>query len=242
MVNNINILCEKPIVHKKVDYQVLKKLLNKYTGKLRIAYNLRYHPAVIKTFEILNSNFIGKIFSAKFFVGQNLKKWRPTQNHLENYSAHKNLGGGVVYDLIHEIDLAEYLVGGPSKNIYSISEKVSDYTVDSIDVSEIIYKSTSSSIVNIHLDYLYNGSSRKFLLIGENGNLHCDLLKNSIVISKDSIIIKEFYFQKFERNDMYFNLIKDYNNFVKDSNEKINIPTLLQNHNVMNTCFQILDQ
>ena len=41
------------------------------------------------------------------------------------YSAHKDMGGGVSIDLIHEWDYLTYLFGMPSE-IYSILDKVSD--------------------------------------------------------------------------------------------------------------------
>ena len=152
--NHFNILCEKPLLHKSKEWDSLKLILNSYEGHARIAFNLRYHPCIIKVKNIINSNELGAINFARFLVGQYLPDWRPNTNHLEGYSAKKEMGGGVVLDLVHEIDIAEYLLDKPKGNIQSIVSKVSDVTVDSVDIAEILYQTTDHVIVNIHMDYL----------------------------------------------------------------------------------------
>jgi len=54
--NQLNILCEKPLIDKREDWEQLKTYLNNYTGYARLVYNLRYHPCIIKVREILSEN------------------------------------------------------------------------------------------------------------------------------------------------------------------------------------------
>ena len=150
------------------------------------------------------------------------------------------MGGGVVMDLVHEIDLAEYLLGKPQGQIHSIVSKVSNVTIDSPDIAEIIYKSINSEIVSIHLDYLYRGYSRHFSICGNEANLHCDLFKNTIKITGDNNKqIEHFMFENFERNDMYLNLLRDYMKGLTNTTYQFNLPSFIENESVMSTCFQI---
>ncbi len=238
--NKLNILCEKPLVDKPNDFFSLKKLLNNYDGVARIVFNLRYHPRILKVKNILKDNQLGKIHSARFFVGQYLPDWRKKTNHLESYSANKKIGGGVVLDLVHEIDIAEYLLNKPQDPIYSIVDKVSNVTVDSEDIAEIIYKTETNVVVNIHMDYLYQGYSRNFLISGSVYNLHCDLFTNEIKITDNqNKLIKSHNFKNFQRNDMYVNLLRDYIGLISNNETTSDLPSFMDNQSVMQTCFKI---
>ena len=238
--NQFNILCEKPLLHLSKEWELLKPLLKNYNGFSNVVFNLRYHPCIQKTKELLDNNELGEINSARFFVGQHLPDWRPETNHLESYSAHKEMGGGVVMDLVHEIDLAEYLLGKPKGQIHSIASKVSDVTIDSLDIAEVLYKTGNNKIVNIHMDYLYRGYSRHFLISGKEFNLHCDLFENTIkVTGNQNEQVQSFEFKDFERNDMYLNLLDDYIKSLTNTNYQTELPSFYDNESVMNTCFKI---
>lgn len=234
--NNINVLCEKPLLSSKKQWAPLENSLKKYNGKSKVVYNLRLHPCVQKVKEILEDNSIGSINYARFFVGQYLPDWRPNTNHLDSYSSHKKMGGGVVLDLIHEIDIANYLLGKPKEEVQFISKKISNVTVDSVDVAEIIYLSENNQLVNIHLDYLYRGYKRDFLINGSKFNLVCNLSKNTVKITGDNNqIVEQYSFNNFCRNDMYIDALKDYLKSL--NNEDGILPSFIENIPVMETSF-----
>tara|TARA_B100000768_G_scaffold181481_1_gene204659 strand:- start:3351 stop:4301 length:951 start_codon:yes stop_codon:yes gene_type:complete len=237
---HFNILCEKPFLHKPKEWDLLKPLLKNYKGITNVVFNLRYHPCIQKVKELLQNNRLGEIYSGRFFVGQYLPDWRSGINHLESYSAFKDMGGGVIMDLVHEIDVAEYLLGKPQGQIHSIVSKVSDVTVDSPDIAEVIYRTINSGIVSVHMDYLYRGYSRHFSICGKEANLHCDLFENTIKITGDkNKHIEYFEFKDFERNDMYLNLLRDYIKGLTNTTYQSNLPSFYENESVMRTCFQI---
>ncbi len=240
IINKFNILCEKPLLNKLEEWVLLKELMKDYNGISRIFFNLRFHPCILKANDLIQNNYIGKLYSARFFVGQYLPDWRPHTNHLESYSAKKKMGGGVVNDLVHEIDIAEYLISKPQEMIHSMAIKLSDLTYDSEDIAEIIYKTKNNVLVNIHLDYLYRGYSRDFLIIGSNYNLHSDLFKNTIKITGDNNqIIESFQFENFEMNHMYAEALDDYINLLNGNVTESKLPTFFENESVMKTCFKI---
>lgn len=204
-----NFIVEKPLVHLIEEVKELKYVLKDYNGLDFCAFNLRFHPAVKKVKELLNNKIIGKIYSARFFVGQNLIDWRPDSDYKESYSAKINLGGGVILDLIHEIDLAQFYFGKEKKHFHSIVDKLSTLRIETEDIAEIHYKSEQDVIVSIHLDYLVKGYSRYFEIIGENGRIVCDIFKPSVtIIGQKNKIIEKIKFINFKKNDMYVDLIK----------------------------------
>ena len=143
-------------------------------------------------------------------------------------------------DLVHEIDIAEYLLGTPLGKILSFASRISNVTIDSPDIAEIIYQTRYKSVMNIHMDYLYRGYSRHFTISGTKANLYCDLFENTIKITGDqNILIEMFEYKDFERNDMYLHLLENYINVLKDSYFYSKLPSFIENESVMNTCFQV---
>lgn len=207
----VNILVEKPIVCTINEVNKIEEALLEYNAIGMCAYNMRFHPCISETEKILKENLIGRIFSARFFVGQFLPSWKPDIDYRESYSAKIKLGGGVVLDLIHEIDIAEFLFGKVHKNLHSIVEKVSELEIETEDIAEIHYQTTENAIISIHLDYLTRGYSRYYEIIGERGRIICDLFRNTIVIYGDNNkIFHKNQYAGFVRNDMYFEMLKYY--------------------------------
>jgi predicted dehydrogenase len=222
---NINVFIEKPIVSNWLEYEAVKELVKNYSGFSMVAYNMRFHPVVMKVKNILEQNQIGKVYSTRFFVGQYLPDWRPNTDYRKSYSSINEMGGGVILDLSHEIDMARFLFGEVKSCFHAISTKISNLEIDTEDIAEIHYKSESNVIVSIHLDYLVRGYSRHFEIIGENARIIGDLSNNSLkVIGYKNKLILDETFSDFDRNNMYFDLISYYlENFKSDNQVQLNL-------------------
>lgn len=77
-------------------------------GTVFVGYNLRFHPLARALKEWLAGK---RAIAAHLHVGQHLADWRPGRDHRTGYSAKAELGGGVLRDLSHELDLALWLFG-----------------------------------------------------------------------------------------------------------------------------------
>lgn len=96
------VLVEKPL------YAFLPANRFSKTDNVFVAYNLRFHPLVKRLKAAIGNQ---KIVSWHSYVGQNLEKWRPGRDYTKVYSASKDLGGGAIRDLSHELDLYRYFAG-----------------------------------------------------------------------------------------------------------------------------------
>ena len=234
---NINVLVEKPVVTNEKDSLQLRAMLKYYSGIGMCSYNLRFHPSVIKVVELLRDSVIGKIHFAKFFVGQFLPEWRPSQNYQISYSASKQLGGGVVLDLIHEIDLATFLLGYPKNDISAVVAKISDLVIETEDIAEISYLSSNDVLVNIHLDYISRKSTRIFTVYGSLGVLECDLLTSTIRIFRPGKESEEFGVCNFQRNEMYLKMMSYYISCI--NNHTIPSPSITDGLNSLDLALKI---
>jgi predicted dehydrogenase len=165
------VLVEKPIGH---DADVVAGLLQ--TAKERriqvgSVFNLRHRRIV----EALPGEIdrLGKPRWARFVSASWLPDWRPLQDYRGGY-ANDRTAGGVLFDVIHEIDLASFLLG-PGRTAAAVVRRSGALELKTEDVAELVLEHADGCIASLHLDF---GSRvrRRFLEIsGESGSIHADL-------------------------------------------------------------------
>lgn len=186
-------------IEKPIDSQVggLDNLLNLVEVKdltTYVAYPLRFHPVLRELRGLLTGK---KILHSRIVCASYLPDWRKRQDHLKSYSASKDMGGGVLLDLSHELDYASYLFG----NIESIEGrfgKAGSVTVDSEDYADLLVKH-ASSMTNIYLSYLSHKLQRRVEVDTEDGYIMADLINNNITYSgREGVWDKDFEVAKEE--------------------------------------------
>jgi Predicted dehydrogenases and related proteins len=140
-----------------------------------VACPLRYN-AVIQW--IRNNIDPSDVISIRSISSSYLPDWRLGQDYRDTYSAHKNLGGGVSIDLIHEWDYLTYLFGWP-KTVYSLVGKKSDLEIDSDDYA-IYIAEFEDKVAELHLDYFGRKTVREVQLFTNNDTIIGDIANNKI--------------------------------------------------------------
>jgi predicted dehydrogenase len=105
------LLIEKPISNDFEETQTFNRLYLNYSNKIAIGYNLRFSKSLLKFRELIHSGLIGEILSVRCQVGKYLPHWRPDRDYTKSVSAKKNLGGGALLELSHEIDYLRWIFG-----------------------------------------------------------------------------------------------------------------------------------
>ncbi len=167
---NCHVFMEKPISHNLLGIQALKRKLAEKNLVFVLGSNLRFHPAFIEIKRLIKDGKFGKVYFSRFMAGQYLPDWHPCEDYRNSYSAKKELGGGVVLTLQHEIDYARWFFG-EFKNIQSFVKKISDLEIDVEDIASIIIETASDQLIEIHLDYLQRPSKRTLHIQGEKGSV-----------------------------------------------------------------------
>lgn len=158
-----------------------------------VGFNMRFHPIV----ERIRAELGGEsIIAARFSVGQYLPDWRPGRNYSKIYSAIRARGGGVLRDLSHELDLAQYFCG-KAMRVAAISGTFSSLEIDSEDWVSALMHMRNCPAVTVHLDYLDRNAHRELVLITNRRTITADLWHNSLTINgkKENFDI--------ERNDSF---------------------------------------
>ena len=134
--------------------------------------------------KLLDSGRVGEIRTANIQVGQYLPDWRPHSDYREGVSAQKNLGGGALLELSHELDYATWLFGMPD-HVMCSSGKLSDLEIDVEDSACIILeygqKEMKKRIV-VQLDFLQRVANMAVQVVGSEATLYADLIKENVSI------------------------------------------------------------
>ena len=128
------------------------------------------------------------VICARAMSSSYLPDWRPGQDYRKTYSAHKDLGGGVSIDLIHEWDYLTWLFGMPTE-CHSMINKVSNLEIDSDDLAIYIGKNGKTTF-ELHLDYFGRQTQRTLDLFMVDDTIHCDLIAGKVNYLKSGKTIK----------------------------------------------------
>lgn len=187
-------LVEKPIVISSEQVASIKKIAqeNPLQSAVVVGCNLRYLPALQRLKSALNAATPCQVLRAHLQVGQSLAQWRPSREIGTTYSADAASGGGVVFDLVHEIDAARWLLG--SLQIHAaIGGHFSDLPIRSDDVHVALLKTVSGTPVVVSLDYVSQQVVRKYDVVTDAGTFSMDIIGKTLILhtEKDRQIITE---------------------------------------------------
>lgn len=196
---------EKPVFDStEVDESIFKLIEGKPSY---VACPLRYNPVL----QYVKSNVnLDKVYSARAISSSYLPDWRPGQDYRNTYSAHKDMGGGVSIDLIHEWDYLTWLFGMPTECMHLIS-KVSNLNIDSDDLAIYIGRNEKTTF-ELHLDYFGRHTLRTLDLFTDEDTIHCDLIGGTVSYLKNDETIKlESERNAFQMKEMehFFNIISN---------------------------------
>lgn len=162
---------------------------------------LRYTNVI----QYLKNNIdFSQVYSMRCISSSYLPEWRSGVDYRNTYSAHKELGGGVSIDLIHEWDYICYLIGSPL-NVKSIIKKKSDLEIDSDDIAVYIAE-YDDKIVEVHLDYFGRKTIRQIELFCKNDTIIADLISQKLQYLNANEIIDLSQ----ERNEYQINELKHF--------------------------------
>ena len=168
-----HVFMEKPL---STDLEGVDVLVRKArtSGKIvQVGYNMRFHPAMKVIKRMVQSGRLGRVLTAHAEFGLYLAKWWTGRDYRQSYMAHADLGGGLLLDASHEIDLLLWLLGGAQK-VAASEDKLSSLEMDGADTIKAIMTMKSRAIASLHLDCLQPTYTRTYTLIGEDTRLRWD--------------------------------------------------------------------
>ncbi len=206
---NIPIFIEKPISNNLEDCLKFKKLAENKNSLILVGYVLRYSKILNEYKKLIKKNIIGKHIYIDIKCSSFLPDWRKNIDYKKSVSGKHSLGGGVLLELSHELDYANWLFG-PIIELKAIRNNTKQLEIDVEDIVKIIAINKNNCLINIHLDFSSKIPKRYCLINGSKGFIKLDFIKNKITsklnIEKE---IKSFNVES-NYNEMYINQMEHF--------------------------------
>jgi predicted dehydrogenase len=202
----IPVLIEKPLSNRLQNCLELQDFcIDSRSKKVAVGYCLRYLPSTVVVKKYLDNKLLGQVYNVEAHVGQYLPSWRPKMDYTNSVSAHKDLGGGALLELSHELDYLSWFFG-PLKLEYSRLRKTQELGLDVEDLVDLVVISDDIHIA-VHMDFIQKSSQRKCEIIGEKGRLSWNLMSNSVDFFDESGQRTVYSNDRYNKNDMYLDML-----------------------------------
>ena len=208
MRNSANrFLIEKPLAADVQNANKIHELSCALNHKVFVGYVFRFSPAFLYFKDLIknyNSSFQNVILESHSY----LPLWRRNKNYLHSVSSSSRLGGGVLRELSHELDLLIHLFGYPKYIVAKTETRgMSGIDVEHSCVSFLV----SSESVPIQLSMSFNNRKySRFIRVNyiDGCSITWNLFDNCVTMEKHNEIHET---KKF--TDDYQMMFKNQNNF-----------------------------
>ena len=150
-----------------------------------LGYNLRYLPSLKFLKKHILEGSVGRVLSVRCEVGQNLPSWRPYEDYRKSASARRELGGGVLLELSHELDYLCWLFG----EVQWVRATLGNQSDLEIDVEDTVHmtlafarQNTVPILATVNMDLIRYDRTRQCTVIGDKGSLRWNAINNSVEI------------------------------------------------------------
>ena len=218
----MDLFIEKPLSLSLRGVDELLQIQKNCKNIVMVGYNLRFHPPLQILKSCIEDEMMGKIIGIRAEVGQYLPEWRPGSDYRLSVSARRELGGGAVLELSHELDYIRWLAG----EVISVTAQtghLSDLEIDVEDTAEIILKHENGVLGSIHLDMVQRSPTRYCKLIGTKGTVIWDGSTDSVMqySARTSQWSELHPAQKNDRNQTFVSEIEHFLTCVKERKEPL---------------------
>ena len=175
----LDVLAEKPLAVDSAEAHPVRQRAVQSERKVYVGCVLRFSES-LNTFRA-NLPKIGRLHSVRIECLSYLPDWRPSRAYQESYSARAD-EGGVLRDLIHEIDYAGWLFGWPIA-LQARVRNLGRLGIRSEEVAELMWETSFGCFVSLSLDYLSRPGRRRMRAAGELGALEWDGIEGTVTMA-----------------------------------------------------------
>ncbi|HNP23922.1 MAG TPA: Gfo/Idh/MocA family oxidoreductase [Panacibacter sp.] len=196
------IYVEKPLFDQWEPVPTIRALAARYGPQICVGYDLHFEPGFAQVNTLLSCNGIGRLLSVQAFAGQYLPQWRPYEDHRTGMSAKTETGGGVLLDLIHEID---YLLqfAGNARSVYCKTTNSGSLGIETEESADLLLDFDDRVSATLHLDYLQPSLTRFATFTGTGGTIVWNLAERSVSHTTHGMQPNLFSYQNADRNDRF---------------------------------------
>ena len=208
---------EKPISDNYENALNFIKICQRKKIHIFIGYNLLFTKSLQIIKNTINRKNFGIINYVNVETGYNLKSWRKNIDYKNSVSSKKNLGGGVLLELSHELNYLIWLFGNVKlfNAYYSKLSNLSINVEDYANIRVIFSKNKFSKklFANLNLDFIRNDKKRLISIIGDKNTIIWDGVLGIVKIFNDKTLKWNILFD--DINDVNKSYINQWKFFLK---------------------------
>jgi predicted dehydrogenase len=212
----VHLLIEKPLSASLDGITQLLETCHKKGTVLLTGYNLRFLPSLQRFRNLLGEGVIGKILLVRCEIGQYLPSWRPDSDYRQGVSARRELGGGALLELSHELDYLRWIFGEVDWVKATLSRQ-SSLEIDVEDTAHLTLGFVPTAdghqlIGAVNLDFIRHDTIRLCTAIGENGSLCWNGLTGEVALYEAGAKEwRELFSHPHQRDESY---LAEWQNFI----------------------------
>lgn len=177
--HGLHVFVEKPLSSSMEGVDAFLEEVARREVVVLVGCNFRFHQGLILVKEMLEEGKIGRPLFVRAEFGQYLPDWRPWEDYRQSYSVKRSLGGGVIFDAIHELDYATWLLG-KAREVFCFTGKLSSLEMETEDVAAILLRFESGAMGELHMDCIQRTYHRSCEVVGEEGTLVWSFQENAV--------------------------------------------------------------
>jgi predicted dehydrogenase len=181
-----HVFIEKPLANSLRDVDDLLDEVHRANVISMVGCNMRFHPGPSAIQALVAAGRIGNVLSARLETGSYLPTWRPSLDYRKSISARSEMGGGVLLECIHEIDLSLWLFG-PGTLVGAATKRADSLGIDVEGLAELLIRHDSDVLSSIHLNFLQPNYHRTCHVIGTDGALFWDFAKPWVELRNSTV-------------------------------------------------------
>lgn len=177
-----DLLIEKPLADTWLSAVPLVKQAETCKQVFLLGYNLRYTESLQRFRQAYIDGLIGRALSVRCEIGQYLPSWRPGSDYRKSVSARRQLGGGVLLELSHELDYLCWLFG-EVQWVRATLARQSELEIDVEDTAHLTLGFGEQShplVAVLTLDFIRHDTTRHCTIIGDAGSLRWNAISGVV--------------------------------------------------------------
>ena len=175
----LDVLVEKPMATNAREAVQLNRRAQEAGRTLVVGCVLRFSESLNACRELLPK--VGRLHTVQIACQSYLPEWRPARPYRESYSARADQGG-VLRDLIHELDYAGWLFGWP-KALQAHVRNLGRLGIEADEAADLLWQTPEGAAVSVNLDYLTRPPRRIVRALGEFGTLEWDGIAGTVTLA-----------------------------------------------------------
>lgn len=172
----LHVLVEKPVAPHCSEAVTLVRAATGVGRLLYVGCTLRFSESLNLFRSVLDE--VGPLHSIRIEAQSYLPAWRPQRDCRSSYAARPD-EGGVLRDLIHEIDYAGWLFGWPT-SVWATLRNLGRLGIDAEETADLVWDAPSGGTVSLTLDYLSQPPRRRMSAYGAKGTLIWDGIEGTV--------------------------------------------------------------